>query len=131
MSTTLLRLDEKKISEGDSLDEKLSDEGISVEGDIPKLGVPLYSDDRGAKAFPSFWRREKVDLDAIATQPSVFDNPVSLEAYRPPPVYENVHRFDPKARWTWREERVRDILFVHLIGYSCVRCCPLESRSQD
>jgi hypothetical protein len=111
MSTALLRTDEKKVSERDSLDEKLSDEGTSVEGDIPKLGVPLYSNDRGAKTFPSFWRREKVDLDAIATQPSVFDNPVSLEAYRPPPVYENVHRFDPKARWTWREERVRDILF--------------------
>ena len=46
------------------------------------------------------------DLDAIATQPSVFDNPVTLELYRPPQSHENAHRFDPNARWTFREESV-------------------------
>ncbi len=46
------------------------------------------------------------DLDAIATQPSVFDDPATLEAYRPPPQYENTHRFDPKTRWTWRKKRL-------------------------
>jgi hypothetical protein len=45
-------------------------------------------------------------LDNIATQPSVFDEPKGLEAYRPPANYENAHRFDPAARWTWREELV-------------------------
>jgi len=35
----------------------------------------------------------------------VFDDPKTLEIYRPPPVYENAHRFDPDARWTWREEK--------------------------
>ena len=54
-----------------------------------------------------FWRwMAEHDLDAIATQPSVFDDPVTLEVYRPPQSYENAHRFDPNARWTFREERV-------------------------
>lgn len=55
-----------------------------------------------------FWRRtDEHNLDAVATQPSVFDDPVTLELYRPPQSYENTHRFDPNARWTLREERVR------------------------
>jgi hypothetical protein len=57
-----------------------------------------------------FWsRRSSQDLDGIATQPSVFDDPTTLELYRPPPSYENTHCFDPAARWTWREERVRTL----------------------
>ncbi|EMD30968.1 hypothetical protein CERSUDRAFT_120233 [Gelatoporia subvermispora B] len=51
-----------------------------------------------------FWRRPKQGLDSIATQASVFDVPETLEVYRPGPAYENAHRFDPDARWTWREE---------------------------
>ncbi|KAI0937175.1 hypothetical protein AcV5_005134 [Taiwanofungus camphoratus] len=65
----------------------------------PSLGAPPEQESRRY-----FWGRPKKELDNIATQPSVFDDPITLEIYRPPPVYENAHRFDPDARWTWREE---------------------------
>ena len=72
-------------------------------------GTPLIPQLHEDRLRTGFWRRPwmaKHDLDAIATQPSVFDDPVTLELYRPPQSYENTHRFDPNARWTFREERV-------------------------
>lgn len=80
--------------------EKASLRAPSVK-EIPPLGEPL--DDGSDRLFQTINNRP---LDAIATQPSVFDDPLTLEVYRPPPQYENAHRFDPLARWTWREEKV-------------------------
>ncbi|QRV92579.1 major facilitator superfamily transporter [Ceratobasidium sp. AG-Ba] len=69
-----------------------------------ELGVPI---EQLGIQNRKWWKRNKinVDPDSIATQPSVFDDPKTLEIYRPPAVYENAHRFDPDARWTWREEK--------------------------
>ena len=53
---------------------------------------------------PSSKRKSKYDPDAIATTRSVFDDPLLAKYYAPHPSYENLHRFDPNARWTYHEE---------------------------
>ncbi|KAI0031315.1 allantoate permease [Vararia minispora EC-137] len=50
-------------------------------------------------------RRRAVDPDAVATVRGVYDDPVLAKHYWPKGNYENLHRFDPGARWTNREEQ--------------------------
>ncbi|KAF9517801.1 hypothetical protein BS47DRAFT_1389517 [Hydnum rufescens UP504] len=50
-------------------------------------------------------RKDIVDWDAIATRPSVYDDDNLAPHYAPRADYENLHRVDPLARWTFREEK--------------------------
>ncbi|KAF9520245.1 hypothetical protein BS47DRAFT_1287250, partial [Hydnum rufescens UP504] len=43
--------------------------------------------------------------DTIATRPSVYDDDNLASHYAPRADYENLHRVDPLARWTFREEK--------------------------
>lgn len=57
-----------------------------------------------------FKRRKRHNPDDIATQPSVYDDPVQGQYFQPNPKYENLHRFDPTETWTWKEEEVYNII---------------------
>jgi hypothetical protein len=101
MSTVLP--DQKRVFHSETSSDDKHDEKSGLKA-VPELGEP-------AQDYPGLrgiWKRVKKDPEAIATQPSVFDDPASLEVYRPPPEYENTHRFDPDVRWTWGEEQVGD-----------------------
>lgn len=105
MSTARLDSDDKR----SSLEKRIDSNSITT--DIPELAEDRREDKRGF--WDRLFRPLKHDPDAIATQPSVFDDPKSVEIYRPPPSYENAHRFDPKARWTWKEDRVSVYSIMH------------------
>ncbi|KAF9517800.1 hypothetical protein BS47DRAFT_1371236 [Hydnum rufescens UP504] len=81
------------------------------------LHVPPLADGEEEK------RKDIVDWDAIATRPSVYDDDNLASHYAPRADYENLHRVDPLARWTFREEKtlVRKtdlrVMLVRILGY--------------
>jgi len=74
-----------------------------------------------------------IDLDAIATKRSVYDDPNLAQYYWPKENYENLHRFDVTARWTIREERVSSYICLVLIqsGMTHTAGFGLENRLES
>ncbi|KAI1210111.1 major facilitator superfamily domain-containing protein [Annulohypoxylon truncatum] len=79
-------------------------------------------------------KNEPFDLDAIATQPSIWDSE-SVEEYKElyiHPKWENWSAFDPKFRWTWREERaVRRKVDWKIMVWVCVMFSALNIDRQN
>ncbi|WVF73225.1 hypothetical protein IAT40_008044 [Kwoniella sp. CBS 6097] len=48
--------------------------------------------------------KAEIHGNSIATQPSVFDT-AQKDYYVPQPWYEGYAAFDPKFRWTWKQEQ--------------------------
>ncbi|KXH51841.1 major facilitator superfamily transporter [Colletotrichum salicis] len=72
---------------------------------------------------------EEYDLDAIATQPSIWDSE-KVEEYKSlfiHPQWENWAACDPNFRWTWREERaVRRKVDWKIMVWACVMFAALN-----
>jgi hypothetical protein len=76
-----------------------------------------------------FWfqRTTNFDANAIATQPSVYDDPETAKLYQPRSDWENLHRFDPSARWTWAEEyKLIKKIDLRIMVFACIMFMSLE-----
>ncbi|KAJ4300649.1 hypothetical protein N0V88_003335 [Collariella sp. IMI 366227] len=121
MATVISRDKKSAKVERDPDSKLISDVSTTSLNTIPPLGDAIQE-----KRF--WWQRTRgFDAGGIATQPSVFDDPDTLERYKPPADWENTHRFDPLARWTWREEYrlVRKIDF-RIMVWACIMFMALE-----
>ncbi|KAM0085322.1 hypothetical protein ACKRZS_002347 [Fusarium odoratissimum] len=74
-------------------------------------------------------RNDIYDLDAVATQPSIWDSP-DIERYKElyiHPQWENWSAFDPNFRWTWREENaVRHKVDWKIMVWMCIMFAALN-----
>jgi len=105
--------------------ESLSSDSSGSKVDEKKISKDDLSDTdpQPFKLYDYLFRRDKYkgrDLDSIATRRSVYDDPNLASHYWPKAEYENIHRFDPDARWTVREERVSILFSSQMSGTSFI-----------
>ncbi|KAF5860548.1 hypothetical protein ETB97_001391 [Aspergillus alliaceus] len=112
--------------------------GSSTSSDIEKYATtltikPAPFSDHSTLADASddrrFWfqKSKSYNPNAIATQPSVFDDPELVAEYKPQADWESVHRFDPSARWTWGEEnRAARKLDMRIMVLACMMMTAME-----
>ncbi|KAK9452719.1 major facilitator superfamily domain-containing protein [Dipodascopsis uninucleata] len=94
---------------------------------IPDDWPPLAAEKPRNYFFWNLKGPSGIDIDGIATQPSVFDDPEKSKYFLPHARYENTHRIDPSFRWTWREEYslVRKIDF-RIMLWCCIMFMSLQ-----
>jgi hypothetical protein len=68
------------------------------------------------------------DQDGIATRRSVYEDLNLAKYYWPKADYENLHRFDPDARWTFREENASPPSLLLLRVVLTISFCRLSSE---
>ena len=90
--------------EQSSVDKNQDVQTVSVAGDLVDADPPPF---RFSDYLFQRNLSKPLDLDAVATKRSVYDDPDLSSHYWPKEDYENLHRFDPTVRWTHREEKVR------------------------
>ncbi|BGP48339.1 hypothetical protein JCM10450v2_004211 [Rhodotorula kratochvilovae] len=85
--------------------DKSETSSISTRAPLAPRSEEAYTPGAAILNFLGIKKRKTYhDLDAVATQESVFDGPLA-EHYQPSSKWENKDAFDPSARWTNREER--------------------------